>query len=107
EEYPALLRQVYEDAKLPEKPRNALGVARTLEVPEMEKLLLGAIDVDAEAVRRLALRRAQVVRDWLAAQGKVAGERMYMLAPRTDSGMTGPNQSKPQCPAHCAEFSLR
>ena len=73
----------------------------------MEKLLLDAIEVDAEAVRRLALRRAQVVRDWLATQGKVPPERMYTLGPRTGAGMTGPNQSKPQCPAHCAEFSLR
>ena len=107
EEYPVLLKQLYEDTKLPDKPRNALGLAKTLEVAEMEKLLLGAIEVDAEAVRRLALRRAQVVRDWLATRGRIAGDRMFTLAPRTNPEMTGPNQSKPQCPAHCAEFSLR
>ena len=107
EEYPVLLKQLYEDTKLPDKPRNALGLAKTLEVAEMEKLLLGAIEVDAEAVRRLALRRAQVVRDWLATRGRISGDRMFTLAPRTNTEMTGPNQSKPQCPAHCAEFSLR
>ena len=82
-------------------------MARTLDVPEMEKLLLDAITVDAETVRRLAIRRSQVVRQWLATQGKIAEDRMFMLAPRTNPDAAGPNQSKPQCTASCTEFSLR
>jgi hypothetical protein len=73
----------------------------------MEKRLLDAIKVDEEAARRLALRRGQVVRDWLSERGGIAGERMFALAPRTDPDTTGPNRSKPQCTASCAEFSLR
>jgi hypothetical protein len=73
----------------------------------MEKALLEAIPVDADSVRRLATRRSQVVRRWLAVQGKIQEDRMFILAPRLSPDAMGPNQSKPQCPASCAEFSLR
>ncbi|MBA3478092.1 MAG: DUF748 domain-containing protein [Lautropia sp.] len=107
DEYPALLKKLYDDTALAEKPRNALGMARRLEVGEMEKLLLGAISVDPDTARRLAARRSQAVRQWLATQGGIAEDRIFMLAPRTSPQMKGPEQSKPQCVAACAEFSLR
>ncbi len=107
EEYPALLQRLYDESDLPDKPRNAAGVARRLEVPEMEKLLLASIAVDADAARRLGTRRGQSVQRWLASQGKVPEGRMFLLAPRVDPSQTGPNQSRPQCTASCAEFSLR
>jgi hypothetical protein len=69
--------------------------------------LLDVIPADVDAVRRVATRRSQVVQRWLASEGKIAEERMFMLAPRTSPKTTGPNQSKPQCTASCAEFSLR
>lgn len=106
DEYPLLLKQLYDDTELPDKPRNALGMARTLSVPEMENLLLGAIEIDAEAVTALAARRAQVVREWLVTEGKVPADRMLVLAPRTSANKTGPDRPKPQCAASCAEFSL-
>lgn len=73
----------------------------------MEKRLLDAIDVDAQAFRRLALRRARVARDWLVTQGKVASERIFTLAPRSGAKATTSSQSKSSCQDHCAEFSLR
>jgi uncharacterized protein involved in outer membrane biogenesis len=107
EEYPALLKRLYDNTKLPDKPRNVLGLAKSLEVAEMEKLLLDAIEVDEQTAGRLASRRAQAVQEWLATQGGISGDRMFTLAPRIGPDATGPNRSKPQCPAHCAEFSLR
>ena len=107
DEYPALLQRLYDESDLPDKPRNSLGVARRLELAEMEKLLLASIAVDADAARRLGTRRAQAVQRWLAVQGKVPEERMFLLAPRVDPSQAGPNQSAPQCTASCAEFSLR
>ena len=68
---------------------------------------MGAIVVDADSARRLGTRRAQVVQRRLAAQGKVPEGRMFVLAPRIDPKAAGPNRSKPQCTASCAEFSLR
>ena len=107
EEYPALLQRLYDDSDLPDKPRNAAGTVHRVEVSDMEKLLLASIEVDPDAVRRLGTRRAQTVQRWLAAQGKVPENRMFLLAPRIDPSQAGPNQSKPQCTAACAEFSLR
>ena len=68
---------------------------------------MASIEVDAESARRLGTRRAQAVQRWLASQGKVSEARMFLLAPRIDPSQAGPNQSKPQCTAACAEFSLR
>ena len=107
EEYPALLQRLYDESDLPDKPRNSLGVARRLEADEMEKLLLASIAVDADAARRLGIRRAQTVQRWLASQGKVPEDRMFLLASRVNPAQAGPNQSQPQCTASCAEFSLR
>ncbi len=107
DEYPTLLQKLYDETELPDKPRNPLGVAGRLEAPELEELLMASIEVDANAARRLGTRRAQAVQRWLASQGKVPEDRMFTLAPRINPSQAGPNQSKPQCTAACAEFSLR
>ena len=107
EEYPALLQRLYEETDFPDKPRDSRSSAKPLEVAELEKALMGAIVVDADSARRLGTRRAQVVQRRLAAQGKVPEGRMFVLAPRIDPKAAGPNRSKPQCTASCAEFSLR
>jgi hypothetical protein len=143
EEYPVLLKQLYDEAQAAGKPRNppapaspsgaatpggagsptaaaslpgsagptgaagTQGAGTALSVADMEKVLLDAIAVDAETSRRLATRRSQAARRWLATQGRIPEDRMFMLAPRLSAEATGPNQSKPQCSASCAEFSLR
>lgn len=61
---------------------------------------------DTEAQRLLATRRSQIARDWLTANGKIPGERIFLLAPRVGSGDRSDSQ-KPTCTAACAEFSLR
>ena len=107
EEYPVLLKLLYDETKAGDKPPTASGAAPPLAVAEMEKVLLDSINVDAEAIRRLATRRSQAARRWLATQGRIPEDRMFMVAPRISAEATGPNQSKPQCSANCAEFSLR
>ncbi len=107
EQYPALVKQLYDEIRQADQAPAASGSAKPPGLEDMEKALLDTVEVDAEAVRVLALRRAQLVRDWLATEGKVSRSRMFTLAPRTGPDMTGPNRSKPQCPAACAEFSLR
>ncbi len=78
EEYPALLEQVYKAEKM-DKPRNALGFAKSLPVPEMEQMLLAAAMVSDADLRALADRRAQVVRDWLVGTGKVPIARVFIV----------------------------
>ncbi|MDR1423077.1 MAG: DUF748 domain-containing protein [Azoarcus sp.] len=79
EEYAALLANVYDDASI-KKPRNFIGMARSLPVEEMEKLLMASFTVDDEDVAALARRREAVVKRWLIDEGKVAPERIFQRA---------------------------
>ncbi len=80
-EYPALLAAVYKRADI-KKPRNVVGLAKDLPVPDMEALLLPGIPVDEEAMRKLAVERGAVVRDYLLAQ-KLPSERLFLGAVQT------------------------
>ena len=76
-----LLAVVYGDTKLPNKPRNLVGLAKDLPAAEMEQLLKAAIPVTADSARELALQRGLAVRDALLARGLPA-ERLFLAAPR-------------------------
>lgn len=77
-EYPALLKEVYKRADMP-KPRNLIGLARDLPVPEMEKLLLADIQVNDDAMRELAVQRGVAVKDYLASR-ELPPERLFLGA---------------------------
>jgi uncharacterized protein involved in outer membrane biogenesis len=80
-ERPALLKQVYKDGDF-KKPRNLVGLLKDIPDAEMETLILENTPVAEGDLRALAQQRAQVVRSWLVEQGKVAPERIFILAPR-------------------------
>jgi uncharacterized protein involved in outer membrane biogenesis len=80
-EYEKYLRRAYGDEKFP-KPRNAIGFARDLPVPEMEKLMLTHAQVTDEDLRLLANARAQAAKDWVVDEGKVPAERVFLVAPK-------------------------
>ena len=65
------------------KPRNFIGMAKDLPVPEMEKLMLTHIQVTDDNLRQLAVERASHVRDRLVASGKVESERVFLVEPKT------------------------
>ena len=88
EEYPDLLAEVYDDAEI-KKPRNLIGFARRLPVAETEGLLLASIEVGEEDMKALAQQRAQAVRDWLVATGKVPPERIFLVAPTAEQVRAG------------------
>ena len=75
-----LLKSIYAATELPGKPRNLLGMAKSLPAPEMEAMLRTNVPVNDEALRALALQRAVVVRDALLARGLPA-ERLFLSAP--------------------------
>lgn len=77
EEYPALLELVYKEEKFP-KPRNFVGMVKSLPVEEMEKLILANSVIDEDDMKGLADRRAKVVRDWLVAH-ELPAERIFLL----------------------------
>ena len=83
-EYPALLERVYRDEKFP-KPRNMIGLVKSLPVEEMEKLILANSVIDDDDLRELGNQRAGAVRDWLAGR-EIAAERVFVLPARLEAG---------------------
>ena len=81
-EYPKYLTLAYKAEKFP-KPRNIIGMAKDLPVPEMEKLMLTHIRMTDDNLRQLAVDRASHVRDRLVAMGKVEPERIFLVEPKT------------------------
>ena len=81
----ALLRRLYVETPLPDKPRNLLGLLATSAAPQMEAMLLAAIPVNENSARELALQRALAVRDALIARGLPA-ERLFLAAPQVTLG---------------------
>lgn len=98
-EYEKFLLQVYKEARF-EKPRNMIGLTKSLPVSEMENLLVTHMQVEPEAYRELAGRRAQVVRSWLVEQGGVAPERVFTLEPQVGQQDAGASANR-------VVFSLR
>ncbi|MDI3514971.1 MAG: hypothetical protein PWP40_2200 [Rhodocyclaceae bacterium] len=84
EEYPALLEKAYKAADF-KKPRNLIGLTKDLPVPEMEALMRANVKVGDAELRALAQRRAQAVREWLAGEGGVPGERIFVLEPKVEA----------------------
>jgi hypothetical protein len=81
-EYPALLKEAYSDADILGKPRNFIGLAKDIPVPEMEKLMLASTSATDEDLRDLALRRAQAAKDFLTGPGKIEVERVFIVTPK-------------------------
>ena len=78
-EYPQLLKAAYGEESFP-KPRNLIGLAQDLPVPEMERLMMQNAKASDDDLRQLAAQRAQVVRDGLLAGGQVGVERLFVVA---------------------------
>ncbi|HMF51144.1 MAG TPA: DUF748 domain-containing protein, partial [Candidatus Saccharimonadales bacterium] len=78
-EYPQYLKAAYGEESFP-KPRNLVGLAQDLPVPEMEKLMMQNAKVGDDEMRQLASQRAQAVRDALLATGQAGAERLFVVA---------------------------
>jgi uncharacterized protein involved in outer membrane biogenesis len=78
EDYPELLKQVYKDAEFP-RPRNMVGLLKSLPQEEMEKLLLANIVAGDEEMAALAKARAMAVRDGLLAINAELKPRLYLM----------------------------
>ncbi len=81
EEHERLLRAVYREADLPDKPRNLIGLTKDIPAPEMEALLKKHMRVSEDTARQLALQRGLAVRDALVAKG-LPSERLFLAAPK-------------------------
>ena len=90
-----LLKRLYQQTPLPDKPRNVLGLLRDLPPAEMEARLLAAMPVTEVTMRELALQRGLTVRDALIGSG-LASERLFLAAPKLRSSTEGDAAWVPQ-----------
>jgi hypothetical protein len=81
EEQDKYLERAYRHADFP-KPKNVIGLTKSQPPDEMRTLMETNMPVDADALRHLAERRANAVRQWL--QGKVDDKRLFVQAPKLD-----------------------
>ena len=77
-EYEKYLTLAYKAAKFP-KPRNALGIAKALPPPEMEKLMHDNIVITDGDLTQLADKRTQTVREQLLKDGKIEQSRIFLV----------------------------
>ncbi|MFY0480797.1 DUF748 domain-containing protein [Achromobacter marplatensis] len=78
------LEEVYDDADIKDKPRNFIGMAKSVPTDEMEAMLRGVAPVGDEQLRQLADARAQAVYEKLLAQEGLA-DRVFIVAPQLDA----------------------
>jgi uncharacterized membrane protein len=90
EEYEKYLTLAYRAEPFP-KPRNFIGMVKSLPVPEMEKLMLTNIEVGEEELRQLATQRANTVKETILKSGKIEAERLFIVEPK---GLTPEKKDK-------------
>jgi hypothetical protein len=78
QEYPEYLKRAYKAERFP-KPRNFIGIAKDLPVPEMEKLMLANVNVTDEDLKALAGERVRAVRDQLLQSKQLEPERVFIV----------------------------
>ncbi|MBI3283288.1 MAG: DUF748 domain-containing protein [Burkholderiales bacterium] len=84
DEHKKYVEQVYRSEKF-SKPRNLIGLAKTLPMTEAEHLILSNTVVTPDALRMLAQKRADAVRDYLEQKGEISPERLFLIAPRLNA----------------------
>ncbi|AOJ43199.1 AsmA family protein [Burkholderia lata] len=81
-EYSKYLTRAYKAADF-KKPRNVIGLQKTLPDADMKKALAEHAPADDNALRALAQQRAQAVRQYL--DGKIDSSRVFVVAPKLDA----------------------
>ena len=102
-EYERYLKAAYGAESFP-KPRNIIGLAKDIPVPEMEALMLKYAQVSDDDVRDLANRRAQTVRDRLLATNQVTADRLFIVAAKP---LMKEEQDKVKAKSSRVDFSLK
>lgn len=82
------LEDVYDDTKIKDKPRNAIGFAKSLPPEQMSALLLAAAPLDKQALETLAQARAQAVYEQILTTAQDLTDRVFIVAPKIDAADT-------------------
>lgn len=81
-EYDKYLTKAYNAEKFP-KPRNLIGLTKSIPSSEMEKLMLTHIIVKDEDLRTLAVERARNITDALMKSQNIPTERVFVTEPKS------------------------
>ncbi|WP_446901285.1 DUF748 domain-containing protein [Burkholderia sp. YIM B11467] len=81
-EYSKYLTRAYKAADF-KKPRNLVGLQKTLPDADMKQALADHAPADDNALRALAQQRAESVRQYL--DGKIDSSRVFVVAPKLDA----------------------
>jgi hypothetical protein len=99
------LAEAYRSAALPDRPRNVFGMLTDIPPAEMEAMLFADAKIDDDALRQLANRRAQAVKDAIVATG-VQDERLFLIAPRLGNEAGGVKVADGETPGAPARVDL-
>ena len=79
------LEDVYDDTKIKGKPRNAIGIAKSLPPERMNALLLAAAPLGKQPLAALAEARAQAVYEQIMTTAPDLTDRVFIVAPKPDA----------------------
>jgi uncharacterized protein involved in outer membrane biogenesis len=79
-----LIKKLYSQTELPNKPRNFIGLASNIPPAQMETLMLAHQKIDEKMAHDLALKRGQILRELLLKSG-VPSERIFMADAKLNS----------------------
>jgi len=82
DEYDKYLKRAYKAADFP-KPRDLIGLNKSLPPDEMKKLMLTNTQLTDKDLEQLANARANAVRQWMSK--KIDSSRLFVIAPRLDA----------------------
>ncbi|MDV6343003.1 DUF748 domain-containing protein [Nitrosomonas sp. Is37] len=83
-EYTQYLTRVYKETDF-KKPKNIIGLTKSLPVGEMEQLILANTTISDDELHELAEQRASTVLYWLIEQGGIPSERVFVLGTKVES----------------------
>lgn len=99
EERERYLKAAYKEAPIKERPRNFFGFLKDVPPAEMEAMLYAHASASPDALRELAQRRAQVVKQALVKRG-VAAERVFVVT-------SAPANTAKDAPAARVDLALK
>ncbi|KAA3649285.1 MAG: DUF748 domain-containing protein [Proteobacteria bacterium] len=104
----ALLAEAYDEAEFEGKPRNFIGLSKSIPADQMRALMLKNAPVGEAELAALGKARAQAVRDWLVGVGKVSAERVFMVGPSAKAAAGSPaSDEKKDTTGSRVDFSLK
>ena len=82
-EYSKYLEIAYKKESF-EKPKNAVGLAKSLPDAEIEQLMLAHTAISDSDLQALAENRATAARNWLVENGGISSERIFVVGLHED-----------------------